>query len=131
MQRIQEMLRREDMTLHEIAESIHMSLRWARAYVKHLHDAGCVHISGYRRVPSSCKTVNHALYCWGAATDAVKPAPLTPLERVQRSRQNLFQDADKHALALEKRRMSKWVPHCDWAAEWVPKYAKAATVEAV
>jgi len=120
IERIQEMLRAKDMTLQEIADGIHLSLRWAREYIVHLRINRLIHIAGFRLHHMEHKTVSHALYCWGAATDAAKPLPLTSAERAQRQRDILMSDQDLHEAALRKRRAARIVPARDWAASWIP-----------
>ena len=119
--KIQNVLRASDLSVHELADTIHISLRWAREYVRHLHAAGMIHVAEYRLQTQEQKLVSHALYSWGAAKDAPRPAPLSAAERLARRRAIMYQDKERHELEKAKRRHDRWVPHCDWAAAWIPK----------
>lgn len=120
IQRIQQMLRAQDMTVQEIADGIHLTLRWTREYIAHLHLNKMVHVAGYRLQSMQHKTVSHALYCWGQAKDAPKPAPLTSAQRAKRQRELLLDDLEARDKALAKRRAARWTPQRDWTASWIP-----------
>lgn len=85
--RIQQVLRRSDCTVQELADSIYLVKRWAYAYIKHLHEAGKVHIAEYRRtVRRSGMTYITPVYRWGEGQDASKPSSLTASERSKKYR---------------------------------------------
>lgn len=117
IERIQHLLRREDMTIHDISAGIHLSYRWAAAYVGHLHASGAIHITGYRKSMRADGTFIHvALYAWGKASDATKPAPLTDSERHQR----YLQHPELGEFRKERKRAWGRKPRRDWAAFWIP-----------
>lgn len=114
---IQHLLRREDLTVHELCDGIHMTKRWTYAYLAYLHGIGLIHISAYRTmIRADGGLVHTPLYAWGRAQDAQKPTPLTPAERAWRYRNHPelaeFRAARKRAL--------KKKPQRDWAAKWIP-----------
>ena len=129
--KIQEVLRKEDLTVNEIAEKIYMSLRWAREYVKKLHNEGVIHIACYRRYDLSQQSAVRALYCWGSATDAVKPPPLTPYERTKRTRQLIYSDIDRHQKLLALRRDKKFKKEADWTSSWIPRRNVQQNMDAI
>lgn len=124
IERIQGMLRAQDMTLQEIADGIHLTLRWTREYIAHLHQNKMVHIAGYRLQSMQHKTVSHALYCWGEAKDAPKPPALTGAQRARRKRERLLDDMEARDKHLAKRRAARWTPTRDWTASWIPTKAQ-------
>ena len=126
MERIQELLRRQDMTLQEISDSIHMSTRWAREYINHLHELKMIHIAEYRLRTLEVKTVSQPIYCWGNARDEPKPPPLTGAQKAARIRNIIKSDQELHEKTLAKRRAAKWTPQRDWTAAWIPTRQGAA-----
>lgn len=117
IERIQYLLRREDLTTHELAVGIHVHLRTAQSYVTYLHAAGLIHIASYRKVTREYSgDVSVALYCWGKATDAEKPKPVPQAEQKRR----YYHDPEKIDKHRAKARARWWKPRRDWTAAWIP-----------
>ncbi len=118
---IETALRVQPSTMVEIAEAIGMTLKSAQTYVGFLRKHNQMHIVEYR-----CFRTAHGLirktpiYAIGPGVDAVKPKnglnALIEQERVK---------AGHEPVVIEE----EFVPRCDWAAAWVPNYAKAAREE--
>lgn len=111
--RIQEILRSQSLTMQEIAEQINVTKRYAQEYIHHLQDIHCVYIAEYRKDirPNSWRHV--ALYRWGnnpnaKVLDRQYKAPASPDAEERRDR----------ALALKKAKLIK--PFRDWSAAWIP-----------
>ena len=121
--KIQQLLRAQDMSIAELGAEIHLTLRWMRAYVGHLHSGGYVHISAWRRQVRNSYQCFTPLYCWGNATDAKRPQSMTQAERLRAKRAALAADAIEHAAALARRRLKNIKPKRDWAARWIPTRA--------
>lgn len=64
--RIQELLRQNPSSAQEIADAIHMTVRWARDYLIYLVAQRQAHVAGYRRQKVTTLNRNIALYGWGA-----------------------------------------------------------------
>ena len=117
IEKIQHVLRREDLATIEIADAIFVHRRTAQAYVRYLHDAGLIHIASYRKVPRENNgDVVVALWCWGKATDAPKPPPVPSIEHARRYRNN----PDRIDEIRAKARARWWKPRRDWTAAWIP-----------
>ena len=124
--KIQQLLRATDMPITEVAEQIHLTLYWARAYMRHLHERQLVHIVSYRKQRRLEYDCHVALYCWGAGIDAEKPEPASPAEQQRDRRAKLAADKDAHEKSLALRRAKKIKPARDWAAAWIPTKTQGA-----
>jgi len=123
IEKIQQLLRGADMSMHEICNEIHLTPYWTRKYLQHLHEQGRIHIASYR-----CQKRNEyecfvALYCWGAATDAQKPTYDELREHKRQKRIAKRDDVEAHELHLKKRRAARIKPQRDWTAAWIPTKA--------
>ncbi len=107
--KIQELLRGQALTLQEIADAVNISRRYARDYISYLKDAGSIYISGFRKghLPGNCKQYL-PLYRWGGDADSVEPAKpeKDPDEQIDR------------VIAMRKAKSIK--PFRDWTAAWIP-----------
>ena len=74
IERIQLLLRKEPLTIHEIADRIYLSLRWTYAYISHLHhsEKKKIYIQEFRKHQTERGTEFIALYKWGNSPDAIK-----------------------------------------------------------
>lgn len=118
IEQIKHMLLRDDLTTQEIADGIYVHLRTAQSYVSYLHANRMIHITRYRKVMREFSgEVAVALWCWGSAKDAPRPAPMTPAEWARRYRNN----PDKIDTIRAKARARWWKPRRDWTAAWIPK----------
>ena len=113
--RIQSVLRGQELTVHEISALIHLTFECTKGYIKVLHTEQLIYIAGYRRNPVRGNFL--PLYRWGIAADAPKPKPLTERERLEAAMED---DPMAHDLAKARRKLRDFKPHCDWAAAWVP-----------
>jgi len=120
IERIKDLLSRRYMTLNEIAEATHISVRWARAYLNHLHKDKIIYIAAYRYKHLDVKTVSHALYKLGSKEDAYRPLPLSSAQRMARQRKIINEDADLREKLLAQRRAARIKPRRDWTAAWIP-----------
>lgn len=121
IEQIQHLLRRNDCTVHEIADGVHMVKRWAVAYVTHLHKEKKIHISEWRRIArSNGSGYSIPVYCWGKAKDAKKPRPTTAAERSKKYRSTSDSYIEVRERECAKKRASRLVPVRDWTAAWIP-----------
>ena len=118
--KIQQLLRGQDLSMAEIAAEIHLTLYWTRAYINHLHAAGLLHIAKYDLRKQKHYDRHIALYCWGEATDAIKPPAMNYLEKAHKRRAIIAADLELQDKELAKRRAKRIVPARDWAASWIP-----------
>jgi hypothetical protein len=110
--RIQEMLRQQPLTLQEIADGINISRRYARDYVNYLQEIGSIYIADFRKgnLPGNCRHYL-AMYRWGTGTDAAAPIA----EPVETQDQDESRD---RAAAMKKAKAIQ--PFRDWTAAWIP-----------
>lgn len=121
LERIQEFLRGGVATVQEIADSIHMSKRWAYEYVNYLHGQRKIYISSYRRVIRTNKSgLWIPVYRWGEGKDAVRPAARTMAENSRKYRRNPERRDDILEQKRKSRRLKSIVPIRDWTAAWIP-----------
>lgn len=118
---IQHLLRRQDMTAHEIADGIFMTKRWAQDYLSYLHREKKIHISEWRRmIRSNGGPIAIAVYCWGYAQDATRPTPLTKAEITRRYRNHPEHADERRERDKMIKRAKRMTPHRDWTAAWIP-----------
>ncbi len=122
--RIRDVLRREYMTIPELAKEIALSETWTRAYLKKLRQDKLVHIYEWRHIQYACREDWIPAFAAGEATDAPKPARAT-LDKADyyRKRYKIRKEEDPlaHEAFLAKRRNARWTPTCDVAASWIPR----------
>jgi hypothetical protein len=92
------LLQRTGCTAPELAAKVYCTERSAQQMIKRLQLAGTVHIQEWRRSGN----VLVAVYRYGIGTDAVKPPPLTPMERLRRHRARETLDNKAFRLARER-----------------------------
>lgn len=85
-QRIANELRKgAPLTKFDLELRCHLSVRNVNAYLKVMHEAGDIHIHGYRRdTPHGPPTT---VWAWGSGVDARKPRPQTQRETSRKYRQ--------------------------------------------
>lgn len=120
LDRIQELLRQQPATVHEIADAVFISRRYAEAYVQHLRDRGLVHIREYRRQVRETYQTFRAIYAWGPGKDAAVP-DRSPAVRQQERRAKIAKDVEAKARELAQRRAKSIKPHTDWTSAWIPR----------
>lgn len=121
---IQYLLRREDMTAHEVAHGIFIDKRWAQEYLNYLHGQKKIHISHYRKFVRSNGSPYHIpVYCWGEAADAKKPKPMTRAEIARRYRSNPEHREERRTRDTMIKRAKRIKPHGDWTASWILRAA--------
>lgn len=126
IEKIQHLLRGQDLSIAEISEEIHLTLYWARAYINHLHATKQVYIARYQVRKQQHYDRQIALYCWGEATDAIKPAAMNYLEKAHKRRAIIAADPDLQDKEAAKRRAKRTVPARDWTASWIPTKTQGA-----
>ena len=100
--RIVNLLQRVGCTAPEVAAKVYCTERSAQILINKLRQQGVVHIQEWRRSGN----VLVAVYRHGIGTDAVKPAPMTPAERLKRWRSK--ETLDDHAFRMARERAKKW-----------------------
>ena len=121
IERIQHLLRRQDSTVQEISDEIHLSKRWAYDYVKYLHENKLIHIADWRKEVRSNGAWSHIpIYCWGKAKDAKKPEALTSAEISRRYRNHPDRGLENQERDRKKKMAKRLVPTRDWTAAWIP-----------
>ena len=100
--RIVDLLQRVGCTAPEVAAKVYCTERSAQILINKLRHQGVVHIQEWRRSGN----VLVAVYRHGIGTDAVKPAPMTPAERLKRWRSK--ETLDDHAFRMARERAKKW-----------------------
>ena len=100
--RIVNLLQRVGCTAPEVAAKVYCTERSAQILINKLRQQGVVHIQEWRRSGN----VLVAVYRYGIGTDAVKPAPMTPAERLKRWRTK--ESLDDHAFRMARERAKKW-----------------------
>jgi hypothetical protein len=100
--RIVNLLQRVGCTAPEVATKVYCTERSAQILINKLRQQGVVHIQEWRRSGN----VLVAVYRYGIGTDAVKPAPMTPAERLKRWRSK--ETLDDHAFRMARERAKKW-----------------------
>jgi len=93
-----DLLQRTGCTAPELGRKVYCTERSAQQMIKRLQLAGTVHIQEWRRSGN----VLVAVYRYGIGTDAVKPPPLTPMERLRRFRARETLDDKAFRLARER-----------------------------
>lgn len=105
--RVIDLLQRTGCTAPEIAASVYCTERSAQQMVHKLRQAGTVHIQEWRR----SGRILVAVYRYGIGTDAVRPPPLTPVERLRAWRQR--ESLDNKAFRLARERGKRLKPRRD------------------
>ena len=96
--RVIDLLQRTGCTAPELAAKVYCTERSAQQMIKRLRLAGTVHIQEWAR----SGRILVAVYRYGIGTDAVKPPPLTPMERLRRHRARETLDDKAFRLARER-----------------------------
>jgi hypothetical protein len=100
--RIVDLLQRVGCTAPEVAAKVYCTERSAQILINKLRQQGVVHIQEWRRSGN----VLVAVYRHGIGTDAIKPKPMTPAERLKRWRSK--ETLDDHAFRMARERAKKW-----------------------
>ncbi len=122
--RIRDVLRREYLTIPELAKEIALSETWTRAYLKKMRAEKSVHIYEWREIEYPCRRDWIPVFATGEATDAPKP-PRATIDKAayyrKKYRERKENDPLAHEAFLAKRRNARWIPTCDIAASWIPR----------
>lgn len=100
--RIIDLLTLNAMTAHEVAAKVYCTQRSAQILIARLRKSGLVYISEWRRIGN----VPVAVYSYGIGSDATRPKPLTPRERLVKWRAK--ESLDDHAFRMARERAKKW-----------------------
>lgn len=105
---IQQALREQDLNLHEIADKVFMSWRWAREYVTYLHEEQkVIHIVNWICRKGGSHEYPVAVYRFGPGRDKKKPAAQTPREKAALLRKRRNADEDRRDVFLSRDRARK------------------------
>ena len=122
LQRIRDMLATRPMNVHEIAQALPISKRWALAYVAHLHENQQIHVLRWDK-EIEARAKRHATEVWmlGPGIDAPRPAPDGHTTRAKRAWESLKADPERHMVTLAKRRVRRRLRKLrpDPAAAWL------------
>jgi hypothetical protein len=122
LQRIRDMLAARPMNVHEIADALPISKRWAIDYVLHLHDCQEIHVLRWDK-EIEARAKRHAVEVWtlGPGVDAPRPEPDGHRTRAKRAWESLKADPERHMVTLAKRRARRRLKNLrpDPAAAWL------------
>lgn len=106
------------LTMVEIADAINMTLKSAQTYMNYLRTAGQAHVKEYRVFKTTHFAVRKTpVYAYGPGVDAPVPKKAA----------DVAHEKYLENLGFEKPApVEEFIPRCDWAAAWVPNYAKAS-----
>lgn len=122
LQRIRDMLAERPMNVHEIAQALPISKRWALEYVAHLHDAQQIHVLRWdKHIEARAKRHATEVWTFGPGVDAPKPPADDRKVRMRRAWDSLKSDPERHMVTLAKRRTRRRMRHLrpDPAAAWM------------
>jgi hypothetical protein len=102
-----DLLQRTGCTSTDIACSVYCTERSAQQMIKKLRQSGTVYIQEWKRSGH----ILVAVYRYGIGADAVKPPPLTPMERLRVWRQR--ESLDDKAFRLARERGKRLKPRRD------------------
>lgn len=122
LQRIRDMLAKQPMNVHEIAQALPISKRWALEYVAHLHDAKQVHVLRWdKHIEARAKRHATEVWTFGPGEDAPKPKADDRKVRHRRAWNALKTDPERHMVNLAKRRVRRRLKNLrpDQAAAWL------------
>jgi len=100
--RIIDLLQNNAMTANEVAAKVYCTERSAQILIARLRKSGLVYVAQWRRIGN----VPVAVYSYGIGSDATRPKPLTPRERLDKWRAN--ESLDDHAFRMARQRAKKW-----------------------
>lgn len=100
--RVIDLLRREELTAHEVAAMVYCTQRSAQILIARLRQQGLVYIVDWRRIGN----VPVAVYSYGIGADAPRPKPMTAKERLVKWRAK--ESLDDHAFRMARERAKKW-----------------------
>ena len=112
LEAIQQALRKGDMNLHEIADTVFMSMRWVRDYITYLHEEQkAVHIADWIYRKGGRHEYPVAVFRFGPGRDKKKPPPTTAQQKgvLLRKRRNADPDRRDVYLARDRARKRKIV----------------------
>lgn len=115
---IELVLTEKPLTMFEIAEAIHMTLKSAQNYMRFLRQTNRAHIVEYRCFKTTHFAVRKTpVYAFGPGVDAPVPKKAAEVKH----------EKYLESIGIEKPDpVEEFVPRCDWAAAWVPNRAKSA-----
>jgi hypothetical protein len=100
--RILEVLKTEDMNIHEVALALPLSVRWTKPYLDHLADGTRAHV--VRWEPFGANNTPIAVYRGGPGENVPKPEPKPGAQKAKEFRRRLRRDPLRRDLYLVKRR---------------------------
>jgi len=106
LDRIRQVLRLERLTAAQLALEIHISKRWVHPYITRLHDAGEIHVCGWKEYPGGGDFA--AIYKGGPGKDVPKPAGRDAVTKSREYRKRVNSDLDARDRYLAKKRTRYW-----------------------
>jgi len=100
--RIIDLLTTNALTAYEVAAKVYCTQRSAQILIARLRKSGLVYISDWRRIGK----LPVAVYSYGIGSDATRPKPLTPKEKLARWKAK--ESLDDHAFRMARERAKKW-----------------------
>ena len=113
------LLDKKEMSVRELADAVHTSVRNMNGYLRFLKLNNLVYISAYKKVQYENKQLYCAFYKFGFKPDAIKPKPQTAKEKAREKRARILADPELHDLLNAKRRARNIKPKADWTSSWV------------
>lgn len=120
LQRMRQMLQGQPMTVHQVAEAVPISRRWAQAYINHLKGQGQVYIQSWCDELVDGRRYPRPVYA-SIPADAPKPEAKDAVQSKREWRQRVMADPDLHHRELMKQRARRLrkKPRADVAAAWL------------
>lgn len=128
IERILALLAERPRHVHDLAEAVPLSKRYAQIYLNHLMAQEQVHIKRWvRNIDQAERMYPRPVYAAGKGVNAPAPKPLTKDQRKKRAWARVKADPERHTKHLMKKRVYRAVrraPRPDIAAAWL--YGAAA-----
>lgn len=117
--KILQALESSDHTAASLKDVIHISRRWANAYLKHMKETNLIHITRYVLEAEGERHYPRPVYRTGEGRNVPRPKPKTNEEKSATRRKKRREDPDYylHERAGNERRRFK--PKPDKAAAWM------------
>lgn len=123
IERIQQLLRGQDMTAQEVADGIYMDVRRARMYLRYLLEKKMIYVKRWekRRYEGKARWIPY--YGWGNAKSAPMPGSKETSAEAQRRRykERIARDPDAHESFLARLKAKRLKPKADPLMAWIPK----------
>jgi hypothetical protein len=121
IERIQNLLRGQHMTVYELADGIYLSPAATRMYIAHLRRERQLFIAGWRLPESASVRRWQPLFAWGEGKDAKKPPtdPASYQRRIYAERKK--RDPEAHDLYRARQNANRRKVRPDPLTQWIPR----------